>query len=258
MVTRLVRTRRSACAGFNLAELMISTTIFSMISGALLMSFISLKKNYVATTDFAINHADQMRISDYLALDFRRAVKIDPAPTATQPISNDAQIFIPIYYDATGASLLPALDGAGGIFYTPSNLSGKTVRSGAGVPPATFGRDGEYYVDQNAFNVYGPKTSGAWGSPTALTVRVHYYLQGSTLYRQEGDVPAVALANDVQDFVFTTKDPYANPTTQTDAGKVIATKITFKPTFRTSAATIDVTATAFNNTTLLRNTHRVY
>ncbi|MFL6594871.1 MAG: hypothetical protein ACJ8HQ_05455 [Chthoniobacterales bacterium] len=237
---------------------MISTTIFAMVSGALLMSFTALKKNYVATTDFAINHADQMRISDYLALDFRRAVKIDPAPTANQPISNDVQAFIPIYYDGGGASLLPALDGAGGIFYTPSNMAGKKVRSGSGVPTATFGLDGEYYVDQTAFTLYGPKTSGTWGNATPLSVRVHYYLQGGTIYRQEGTAPAVALANDVQDFVFTTKDPYASANTQRDAGKVLATKITFKPTFRSSSATIDVTATAFSNTTLLRNTHRVY
>src|SRR3954470_22702402 len=119
MVTRMVRSRRSSCAGFNLAELMISTTIFSMVSGALLMSFTALKKNYVATTDFATNHADQMRIADYLALDFRRAVKIDPPVTNAQPVTNDVSVYVPSYYDSTPAHLLqePVLDSNGVVYY---------------------------------------------------------------------------------------------------------------------------------------------
>ncbi|MEP6602123.1 MAG: hypothetical protein ABJB49_09995, partial [Nitrospirota bacterium] len=59
--------------GFSLSETMISTGIFSAISLGLLMGFVSLERNFAATTDFATNHADEARISDYLALDLRRA-----------------------------------------------------------------------------------------------------------------------------------------------------------------------------------------
>lgn len=193
----LVRAKRLSCAGFNLAELMISTAIFSTVSAALIMGFVSLKRNYVATTDFAINHADQMRISDYLAMDFRRAVKLDP------PNRNDVTVYLPCYYDATKNPQTPVLDGNGGVFYGAQNCS----------------------------------------------VPVHYYLSGSVIYRAEGTATPVALATEVQDFVFDTSD----------LGKVVKTSITFKPTFRSGGASTTIAqATAFNNITLLRNNRGVY
>jgi type II secretory pathway component PulJ len=179
--------------GFAFTELMISTAIFSAVSAGLLLGFVSLKRSYAATTDFAINHADQMRISDYLALDFRRAV-------AVSAVKNDAAIYISCYYDSTPtrSPQTPILDGNGGVYY------------------------------------------GAQG----CSVKVRYYLSGSTIFRKEGEDPAVGLAIDVQDFEFNA----------TDLGKVVKTSITFKPTFRSSGATEGVkAATAFYNTTLLRN-----
>lgn len=192
------RLRRSR-HGFALVELIISTAIFTATSAALIMSFISLKRNYAATTDFAINHADQMRISDHLAQDFRRAVKVDP------PNRNDVSIYIPCYYDSTPSRSVqtPVLDGKGGVYYGAADTS----------------------------------------------VRVRYYLSAGVIYRQEGTSPPVALAVEVQDFVFDTSD----------LGKVIKTSITFKPTF-TSMIPSDgiVKGTAFHNITLLRNNRGVY
>jgi hypothetical protein len=176
---------------------MISTAIFATISAALLMGFISLKRNYVATTDFATNHADQMRISDYLAMDFRRAINVDP------PSTSDVTLYVPAYYDAWGNPQTPTLDGSGGVFY------------------------------------------GVKGS----SIKIHYYLSGSVIYRQEGTAAPVAIASDVADFVFNV----------TDLGKVVTTKITFNPTFRSGGASADArTATAFYNTTLLRNNRGVF
>src|SRR4051812_29027720 len=83
------------CAGFLISEVMISTIVFAAISAALLLGFTALERNYTATTDFALNHADQMRISDYLALDLRRALAI-------QAVRNDTTISIPDYYDSAG------------------------------------------------------------------------------------------------------------------------------------------------------------
>ena len=176
---------------FALSELMISTAIFSAISLSLLMGFTALERNYAATTDFAINHADEMRLSDYMALDLRRAVSVQAA-------QDDTTIFIPNYYDGAGNPQTPTLDGDGGVNY------------------------------------------GASGS----TVKIHYYLSGGTIYRQQDNAPAIALAVNVQDFIFNV----------TDSGKVVSTRITFDPTFTSSqASAAAVTATAFYNTTLLRN-----
>ena len=178
--------------GYALSELLISSSIFLAISLGLLMGFTSLERNYAATSDFSLNHADEMRISDYMALDLRRAI-------AVQAAENDTTIYIPAYYDQSGNPQTPALDGQGGVSYGPS---GNT------------------------------------------SVQIHYYLLAGSIYRQQGSASPTPLAVNVQDFTFNV----------TDAGKVVTTRITFKPTFRSSGASSDATtATAFYNTTLLRN-----
>lgn len=177
--------------GFAISELIVSTSIFCSISLGLLMGFTSLERNYVATSDFSLNHADEMRISDYMALDLRRAVSVQAA-------KNDTTIYIPAYYDQTGNPQTPTLDGQGGVFY------------------------------------------GASGS----SVRVHYYLMAGTIYRQQDNAPALPLAVNVQDFTFDV----------TDARKVVTTRIAFNPTFNSGGASAAATtATAFYNTTLLRD-----
>lgn len=186
------RIQPAAEGAFLLSEMMISTILFAAISMGLLMGFTALQRNYTATSDFALNHADQMRISDYLALDLRRALSITAA-------RNDTTIYIPTYYDQSGQPQMPTLDGRGGVYY------------------------------------------GIAGS----SVSVHYYLSGGTIYRQQNGGAPVALAVNVQDFIFDV----------TDFGKVVATRITFNPTFTSGRASADATAaTAFYNTTLLRNT----
>jgi prepilin-type N-terminal cleavage/methylation domain-containing protein len=177
--------------GFTLPEFMISIAIFSSLCLGLLMGFVALERNFAAAADFSINHADEMRISDYMALDLRRALAV----TAGE---NDTTISIPNYYDTHGNPNTPTLDGNGGVYY------------------------------------------GAAGS----IISIHYYLANGTIYRKQGHQPAVALANNVQDFRFNV----------TDLGKVVQTRITFSPTFRFGASPGDNSlATAFYNTTLLRN-----
>src|SRR6266550_3860878 len=102
--------------GFVLSEVMFSTVIFAAISLGLILGFISLERNYAATTDFATNHADEMRISDYLALDLRRAL-------ALQAAHNDTTIWIPKYYGTDGLPQTPTLDNDGNVFYGAAGSS---------------------------------------------------------------------------------------------------------------------------------------
>ena len=104
--------------GYAVTELIVASSIFCSISVGLLMGFTALERNYAATTDFTQNHADEMRISDYMAMDLRRAI-------AVQAARNDTTIFIPPYYDSTGTPQAPALDGEGGVYY---GASGSSVR----------------------------------------------------------------------------------------------------------------------------------
>lgn len=49
-----------------------------------------------------------------------------------------------------------------------NGADGKTVLNGSGAPSAGLGVDGDFYIDTTASAIYGPKTSGAWGSATSL------------------------------------------------------------------------------------------
>ena len=179
-------------SGMALSEVMVSTAIFAAVGAGLLMGFTSLERNFSATTDFATNHADEMRISDYLALDLRRALSVQGA-------RNDTTIHIPSYYDGGGVPLTPTLDGKGGVYY---------------------------------------------GAASTSFVSIRYYLSGGTIYRQQDAQTPITVAENVKDFIFDV----------TDLGKVVTTKITFSPTFRSGgASTSGIAATAFYNTTLLRN-----
>jgi type II secretory pathway component PulJ len=182
---------RPGHAGYLLSEMMISIAVFSAISMGLLMGFVSLERNFMAATDFATNHTDAMRISDYLALDLRRALSVTTAP-------NDTTITIPAYYGADRQPQMPTLDGEGGVYYGSASSS----------------------------------------------VQIRYYLLGSSIYRRQGTDSAVAIADNVQDFLFDV----------TDSGKVVTTRVTFSPLFRSAGASAAAIAgTAIYNTTLLRN-----
>ena len=49
-----------------------------------------------------------------------------------------------------------------------AGANGKTVLSGAGAPSVGLGVDGDFYINTTANTIYGPKASGAWGSPVSL------------------------------------------------------------------------------------------
>lgn len=48
-----------------------------------------------------------------------------------------------------------------------AGTNGNTILNGTGAPGAV-GVDGDFYIDTSAWAIYGPKTSGAWGSGTSL------------------------------------------------------------------------------------------
>lgn len=63
--------------------------------------------------------------------------------------------------DLKGADGTNGSDGTDGI-------DGRTTLSGAGAPAPSLGEDGDFYINTSTYGIYGPKTAGAWGSPTSL------------------------------------------------------------------------------------------
>lgn len=45
---------------------------------------------------------------------------------------------------------------------------GSQIFAGDGPPAAGLGRTGDYYLDKTAYDLYGPKTAGGWGTPINL------------------------------------------------------------------------------------------
>ncbi len=49
-----------------------------------------------------------------------------------------------------------------------AGTAGKSVLSGSGAPAESLGTDGDFYIDTSTNQIYGPKASGAWGTPVNL------------------------------------------------------------------------------------------
>lgn len=77
-----------------------------------------------------------------------------------------------VQYSATSVPVLLApgelVDNGDGTFSLAGGGGGNTVLSGSGAPSSGTGANGDFYIDTTAHTIYGPKTSGAWGSPTSL------------------------------------------------------------------------------------------
>lgn len=63
-----------------------------------------------------------------------------------------------------GAKGDPGQDGAAGT----DGADGNTILSGDGPPTVVSGREGDFFIDAAANEIYGPKTASGWGSPTPL------------------------------------------------------------------------------------------
>ena len=50
----------------------------------------------------------------------------------------------------------------------PESNSGNVVLNGAGAPSGGTGANGDFYINTSNYDIYGPKTSGSWGSATSL------------------------------------------------------------------------------------------
>ena len=66
----------------------------------------------------------------------------------------------------TGTNLKGA-DGTNGA-NGANGTNGSTILSGFGSPDSTRGVNGDFYIDQFTYNIYGPKANNQWGAPTSL------------------------------------------------------------------------------------------
>lgn len=68
------------------------------------------------------------------------------------------------------ASTVPGPTGPASSVAGPTGPRGAAILGGEGPPLASYGLDGDWYIDTTAKLMYGPKAGGAWpGSPMDLT-----------------------------------------------------------------------------------------
>ncbi len=50
----------------------------------------------------------------------------------------------------------------------PAGAGGNVLLNGSGIPASETGSNGDFYINTINYDIYGPKASGAWGSPVSL------------------------------------------------------------------------------------------
>lgn len=94
----------------------------------------------------------------------------------------------------------------------PKGDDGSQIYSGSGAPGASLGVEGDYYLDKDNFELYGPKTGSGWSTPLNLkgTANVMYSswsnldsavrdttIDGSNM--QAGDINAPQISQEILD-----------------------------------------------------------
>ena len=125
-----LRSRKSSPA-FTILETMMAVGSTSIMMAALITAGVTLQRSFAAIEGYSISEADQLRVSDYIALDVRRALSASVANgtlTLTIPNYYNAHNDNPSWANATPTGLID--DGYGGFIYgTGSTFAGSiTIR----------------------------------------------------------------------------------------------------------------------------------
>jgi len=111
-------TDRSA-SGLTLAEMLMTMASSSILLAALIISGVALQRSFAAMEGYSIAQGDQLRVSDYISMDVRRAL------TASVDNNNVLTVTFPNYYDANNDNpkwsnahaVAPSFDANGAIQY---------------------------------------------------------------------------------------------------------------------------------------------
>jgi len=111
-------TGRSA-SGLTLVEMLMTMASSSIVLAALIIGGVALQRSFAAMEGYSIAQGDQLRVSDYISMDVRRAL------TASVDNNNALTVIIPNYYDANNDNpkwsnahaIAPSFDANGAIKY---------------------------------------------------------------------------------------------------------------------------------------------
>jgi len=118
---------------------MMAVACGSLILAAVLAAGSALQRSFMAVEGYSIAEGDQLRVSDYIALDCRRA-------TSASVVNNILTLTLPQYYDNSGNPVSPTFDANGNIQYGTGSVTVRYYAQGtnfvrevttSGVTPTT-------------------------------------------------------------------------------------------------------------------------
>jgi Tfp pilus assembly protein FimT len=112
-------------SAFTLIEMLMTMAGSSVVLTAMVVGGVALMRSFAAVEGYSFSDGDQLRVSDYIALDVRRAL------TASVDANNVLTITIPNYYDANNSNpkwsnahaLNPTFDSDGAVKYGASTTT---------------------------------------------------------------------------------------------------------------------------------------
>ena len=226
---RLGARKLLAIRGMTLAEVSVAVGIGTVILAGFTTASVALQRSFIAVEDYSKGLNDQMRISDYLAMDMRRAYSIALSGSCASPPLT-VTLVIPNFYAGANTPNDPKVSGVNGWPYKKHHhhkhqnvILNQVVDYGSGATTKTV----VYTFDNQTSRLYRCVNGAQPGPPN------------------QPDPPGVTtIATDVKDFCVTVND----------LDETATTSITFQPRFRTVSSTDAITGTTYFQTTLTRNT----
>ena len=212
------RSGKSNNLAFTLVELLVATGVSGLVLGALVAGSIALQRSFAATIDYGNAQSDQMRISDYLAVDMRRALTVVPDG------AGGVTMTLPNYYNSDGTAKSPTVISTMG---WPSKKRKKKKHKHQNI---IISQTTAYDAGATTTVKYYKGNAGAVGKDPAK------------FYRESAGI-ARAIATDVSDFQVTLSED----------GDLARTSITFTPRFKMHRTSGEDASTTYSQTTLLRN-----
>jgi Tfp pilus assembly protein FimT len=163
MKTTTLLTNRSGRA-FTLVEMLMTIASSSIVLASLIIGGVALQRSFAAMEGYSIAQGDQLRVSDYIAMDVRRAL------TASVDNNNVLIVTIPNYYDANNDN--PKWANAHAV--APSFGANGAIQYGAGAATIKYYQLASNFIREvnGTVNIIARNVSSFTVSPQDLTSSV--------------------------------------------------------------------------------------
>jgi Tfp pilus assembly protein PilW len=181
--------KRKPSSAFTLIEMLMTMAGSSIVLTALVVGGVALLRSFAAVEGYSFSDGDELRVSDYIALDVRRAL------TASVDANNVLTITIPNYYDANNSNpkwsnahaVAPNFDADGAIQYGAGTTTIKYYKLASNFIREVNGAQSTVATNVSGFQVTAQDLTSSVSctitfSPSFTTIEGPDAVTGTTLY----------------------------------------------------------------------------